>query len=73
MTACIFLNKCPFFNDLMENITSVAEFCKTRYCKGDNSDCAIYLVSKAHGMDRVPPDLLPNHGDPPGIFCSESL
>ncbi|GAB6062971.1 hypothetical protein [Deferrisoma palaeochoriense] len=60
MTKCECLPRCPFFNDKMANMPRMAETYKKRYCLGDNSQCARYMVFKAWGRERVPPDLFPN-------------
>ena len=63
MADCECLEKCPFFNDKMQNMPAVAEMYKESYCKKDNSSCARYMVFKTLGRDRVPADLYPNNVD----------
>ena len=72
MTECELLNKCQFFNDQIEDIPTKADICKIQYCKGDSSKCARYIVSRAIGIENIPPDLLPNHGDPLVTFCKDT-
>ena len=60
MTECECLAGCPFFNDHMANMPTIAEMMKKRLCKEDNSECARYMVFKALGKPRVPSDLFPN-------------
>ncbi len=72
MTDCTLLDKCQFFNNQLEDIPATAEMCKTQYCLGGSSNCARYIVSKSHGLEKVPPDLLPNHGDPILTFYKDT-
>jgi hypothetical protein len=60
MADCECLAKCPFFNDKMANMPSMAEMMKNRYCRDDFTSCARYRVFKALGREAVPSDLFPN-------------
>ncbi len=60
MADCELLKGCIFFNDKMADMPSTAEIIKTRYCKGDNQDCARYMVVQALGRGSVPENLFPN-------------
>ncbi len=60
MADCELLKKCPFFNDKMEDMPTIAEQMKNRYCRSDNSRCARYMVFKAMGREKVPTNLTPN-------------
>lgn len=60
MAECEVLNTCPFFNDKMTEMPATANALKNRYCKGDNSKCARYMVLKALGKAKVPADLSPD-------------
>lgn len=60
MPDCECLKTCPYFNDtLMQEFDAVAEMRKQKYCRGDNSLCARYMVFKALGRENVPKDLTP--------------
>lgn len=59
MADCKLLEKCPFFNDQMKDMPDMAELTKEKYCKGDCSVCARYMVFKALGREKVPLDLFP--------------
>lgn len=63
MANCECLGGCPFFNDKMASMSSVADMMKKRYCQGDNSKCARFMVFKALGKPAVPADLFPNQVD----------
>lgn len=60
MANCESLEKCPFFNDKMAKKNVLAYVYKQRFCKGDNADCARYVVMKRLGKGKVPLDLYPN-------------
>ncbi|MBN2694938.1 hypothetical protein JXR93_09770 [bacterium] len=60
MADCECLPKCPFFNDKMSNMPSMANLMKKKYCQGDKSECARYLIASKLGRDKVPSDLFPN-------------
>ena len=63
MVDCELLEKCIFFNDKMANMPATADMFKNKYCKSDNSECARYMVFKALGREKVPPNLFPNMKD----------
>jgi hypothetical protein len=63
MAECECLVKCLFFNDRMQNIPAVANMLKDKYCHGNSSECARYMVFKSLGRERVPGDLFPNQVD----------
>lgn len=63
MPDCPCLPKCPFFNDQMAGMPVAAENIKKRLCKGDNSECARFMVFSKLGKEKVPPDLFPRHVD----------
>jgi hypothetical protein len=60
MADCELLPTCLFFNDKMATMPSTATLVKDRYCRGDNSQCARYVVYKRLGRPKVPTDLFPN-------------
>lgn len=59
MAACEMIAKCIFFNDKMANMPAMASMMKKKYCQGDNTRCARYVVCKAKGREAVPGDLTP--------------
>ena len=63
MADCKLLSGCIFFNDKMSNKPGTAEIFKKKYCKGDNSECARFMVFKALGRQKVPSNLYPNQID----------
>ena len=60
MPDCASLEKCPFFNDKMIDMPSMAETYKRQYCHDDFHRCARFRVKKALGKEAVPTDLYPN-------------
>ncbi|MBI5804613.1 hypothetical protein HZA73_01055 [candidate division TA06 bacterium] len=60
MPDCECLAACPFFNDKMANMPSMAGIYKNKYCKDDFESCARYIVFKTLGKGTVPADLFPN-------------
>jgi hypothetical protein len=63
MAECKSLSTCPFFNDKMADMPSVAIVLKKRYCLGNNALCARFMVSSAIGKEKVPLDLFPEEVD----------
>jgi len=63
MAECECLPGCPFFNDKMEDTHGLGAIYKKKYCLGDNSKCARYMVFRQLGKQNVPVDLFPNMHD----------
>ena len=63
MADCELLAKCIFFNDKMANMPAMAEMLKKKYCRGDSSNCARFVVCKSLGREKVPGDLTPSQMD----------
>lgn len=59
MNECPKLQKCPFFNNKMSKMPSMAEMFKTKYCKGEFEKCGRYIVAES-GI-QVPVDLYPQN------------
>jgi hypothetical protein len=57
---CIKLEKCPFFLDKMANKPGTAELFKKRFCLGDNTDCARWILFQALGPVEALESLFPN-------------
>lgn len=60
MADCECVPKCPFFNDRMVNMPTLAETMKKKYCQGGFDQCARHIVFKVLGSPGVPLDLFPN-------------
>ena len=63
MAECEFLNGCPFFNDKMKDTEGLGAMYKKKYCLGDNSECARYMVVTELGKGHVTMNLYPNMVD----------
>jgi hypothetical protein len=61
MADCECLNDCHYFKTvLLREVEAMAEMRRRKYCKGDYTLCARYMVFKALGNENVPLDLLPS-------------
>lgn len=47
----------------MADMPAMASVMKKKYCQGDYSKCARYLVCMALGREKVPADLTPSQTD----------
>ena len=63
MSECECLAKCPFFNDKMANMPSMASLLKQKYCMDEWRACARHRVFVELGREAVPVDLFPNQED----------
>ncbi len=63
MADCQCLPGCPFYNDHMKGMEGMKELYKTKYCRGDNSQCARFMVFQKLGKEAVPADLFPSMVD----------
>lgn len=63
MADCECIGGCPFFNDKMEKKPAMSRLLKKKYCQGDYSSCARYMIFKSLGKPAVPGDLYPNMQD----------
>ena len=57
---CEFLSKCPFYNDKMDIESSIGKMYKKRYCLGDKTTCARYILTTNLGKQIAPANLYPN-------------
>ncbi|MDC7223685.1 MAG: hypothetical protein PQJ60_08100 [Spirochaetales bacterium] len=60
MADCEHLGDCPFFNGSDDEDT------KSKYCRNNNLNCALYMVFNSCGKDKVPADLAPD--DKPAAY-----
>ena len=71
MAKCECLEKCPFFNDKMQDTPATANMMKSKYCLGNFEECARYMVFKALGREKVPTNLFPNMRDKAKAIIAE--
>ena len=62
MATCEKLAKCPFYNDKMDINRGVGAMYKKKYCEGDKTICARYIVATKLGPEFVG-NLYPNMND----------
>ncbi len=60
MAACEKLEKCPFYQGKMSMDSGLGSMYKQRYCEGDKTTCARYMVATTLGPDYVSMNLFPN-------------
>lgn len=58
---CEFMDNCIFFNDRMGNSPGVGVVFKKMYCRGNNRNCARYMIAKRLGASSIPALLYPNN------------
>jgi hypothetical protein len=56
---CEFIEKCPFYNEKMQNMPFTASRMKDKYCLRDKTICARYQIFSKLGREKVPIDLFP--------------
>ena len=61
MSICEKQEKCPFFNDKLENMPSIAKILKQKFCMLEKEKCARYMVATS-GL-QVPASLFPHQPD----------
>lgn len=57
---CEKLAKCPFYNDKMDINKGIGAMYKRKYCEGDKTLCARYIVATQLGAEYVTNSLYPN-------------
>lgn len=71
MAACEKLAKCPFYNDKMDINKGVGAMYKKKYCEGDKTLCARYIVATQLGAEYVTNSLYPNMNDAANKLLAE--
>lgn len=60
---CENFKTCPFYNDKMDIESGLGKMYKAKYCEGDKTKCARYILCLELGKELVPVDLFPNMHD----------
>ena len=60
MAVCEKLEKCPFYQGKMSMDSGIGSMYKQKYCEGDKTTCARYMVATTVGPDFVTMNLYPN-------------
>ena len=63
MATCEKLAKCPFYQGKMDMNSGLGSMYRKKYCEGDNSTCARYMVATQLGPDYVTDKIYPNMTD----------
>lgn len=63
MAMCEKLAKCPFYQGQMSMDSGIGSMYKQKYCEGDKTICARYIVATTLGPEFVPTTLYPNMAD----------
>jgi hypothetical protein len=57
---CENIKGCLFYNDKMDIDSALGKMYKRKYCEGDKTICARYIVASRIGRENVPANLYPN-------------
>lgn len=60
MATCEKLAKCPFYQGKMSMDSGIGSMYKQKYCEGDKTLCARYIVATTLGPEFVTNSLYPN-------------
>ncbi|MBQ8592453.1 MAG: hypothetical protein IJ485_06895 [Lachnospiraceae bacterium] len=63
MATCEKLEKCPFYQGKMSMDKGLGSMYKQKYCEGDKTICARYMVATKLGPEFVTNSLYPNMMD----------
>lgn len=63
MALCEKLEKCPFYQGKMSMESGLGAMYKKKYCEGDKTVCARYIVATQLGAEYVTSSLYPNMND----------
>jgi hypothetical protein len=60
MAKCDLCDSCFFFNKQTTDMPLTITYLKGHYCYGRFTECALHIISKVYGQDKVPRNLYPN-------------
>ena len=60
MATCEKLEKCPFYQGKMDINSGLGSMYRKKYCEGDKTICARYIVATQLGSEFVTNNLYPN-------------
>ena len=60
MATCVKLPKCPFYQGKMDINSGLGAMYKKKYCEGDKTICARYIISTKLGPEFVNNNIYPN-------------
>ena len=72
MANCEKLPGCPFYQGKMDINSGLGSMYRQKYCEGDKTICARYMVATQLGPTFVPADLYPNMSDRANTILKEN-
>jgi hypothetical protein len=63
MAICEKFSKCPFYQGKMDMNSGLGSMYKKKYCEGDKTICARYIISTQLGAEFVTNHIYPNMND----------
>ena len=63
METCEKLAKCPFYQGQMKMDSGLGGMYKKKYCEGDKTTCARYIIATKLGPEFVTNNIYPNMND----------
>ena len=63
MATCEKLSKCLFYQGQMKMDSGIGAMYKKKYCEGDKSICARYMIATTVGPEFVTTSIYPNMAD----------
>ena len=63
MATCEKLAKCPFYQGQMKMDSGIGAMYKKKYCEGDKTICARYMIATTVGPEFVNNNIYPNMTD----------
>ena len=63
METCEKLAKCPFYQGQMSMESGLGSMYKRKYCEGDKTQCARYMIATTVGPEFVTNHIYPNMKD----------
>ena len=45
MIECVYVSKCRFYNDMLNNVPAAMDVMKKMYCRHNYKDCARYKIA----------------------------
>ena len=72
MALCEKLEKCPFYQGKMDMESGLGAMYKKKYCEGDKTICARYIVATKLGSEFVNNSLYPNMNDKADKLLAEN-
>ena len=71
MATCEKLEKCPFYQGKMDINSGLGSMYRKKYCEGDKTICARYMVATQAGPEHVTNNLYPNMIDAANKILAE--